>query len=147
VAGFIGYGVVLDSGDFNPFGFTLGARGGYTFELPIYVGGTAAFMLGEKEGDSALRMFQIGAEVGYDFALGPVVLRPFLGLGLNIAFTKSDFFGRESQGNFYLAGGGTVLYNVNETLFVGGEIRGTSVFVEGNNFGAISFLATIGAHL
>jgi hypothetical protein len=151
VAGFLGYGVDLEEGGFNPFGFTLGARGGYTFEVPVYVGGTVAFMLGEKEGPNSWRMLQLGVEVGYDFAFGPVVVRPFLGFGLNGAFFKGvDFDGdtvRESTGDFYLAGGATALYFVNETFFVGGEIRGTSVFVGGpENLGAMSFLATAGAH-
>jgi hypothetical protein len=71
VAGLIGFGA-------NAYGFGLGVRGGYTLPNNVYIGGTALLNVGFGGWGAG---FTIGAEGGYQFAAGPVVVRPYGGLG------------------------------------------------------------------
>jgi hypothetical protein len=70
----------------DPAQFGIGLRGGYTFPVNVYVGGTFVYHLGKSQsipggGDFSANMYYIGVEGGYDIAAGPVVVRPYLGLG------------------------------------------------------------------
>ncbi len=64
----------------NPYGFGLGVRGGVRF-VGFYAGARALNYFGE----SSLSVTQLGIEAGYGFSLGPVTLRPGVGLGDFIA--------------------------------------------------------------
>ena len=51
-SGHLGYGLDVSDNAMNPYGFLLGARGGYTLEQDIYVGGLFDYFFGgSAEGD------------------------------------------------------------------------------------------------
>jgi hypothetical protein len=62
-------------------GLGLGARGGYTLPMNVYLGGTFVYHLGKSVGGASVNIFYLGVEGGYDITAGPFVIRPFLGLG------------------------------------------------------------------
>lgn len=118
-----------------------GARGGYTFDMGVYVGGTFVYHLGKSTeqcspafpgvpaacAESSFNIYYLGVEGGYDFQLDPVVVRPYLGLGpafLNGSVTAPGFGEVDvssTEFGFWL--GGTVLYNLNEQWFIGGDFK------------------------
>ena len=109
--------------DYMTFG--IGARGGYTLpNTPVYLGGTLAYHFGSDH----VHTFLFGVEGGYDFVVGPVVLRPYLGLGdAIVAFSGITVpglgtVGGESKNEFALWPGATVMYPINQ-FFVGGDAR------------------------
>ena len=69
----------------DPAGFGLGLRGGYTLPMNVYLGATLVYHLGKSDTiagtDVGANMYLLGVEGGYDIMAGPVVVRPFLGLG------------------------------------------------------------------
>ncbi len=84
----------------------VGARAGYTFPNRLYVGGAFVYHLGTSDEttgrggkvESSVHFFYTGAEVGYDVPVGPVVLRPYGGVGAIFA-TVSLTTGGQSQGD------------------------------------------------
>jgi hypothetical protein len=72
VAGLIGFGAGYE-------GFDLGVRGGYTLPNNIYLGGTILLNVGFGGWGAG---FTTGFEGGYQFAAGPVVVRPYGGIGV-----------------------------------------------------------------
>lgn len=125
-----GYGsagalIGVGTADYSVFG--LGLRGGYTFaNTPVYVGGTFLYHFGSNN----LSSMVLGVEGGYDFTVGPVIIRPYLGLGdviVHYDFSATvpglgTIGGSGSQGNFAFWPGGTVIYPINN-FFVGGDMR------------------------
>ena len=134
------------------FGF--GARLGYGFDR-LYLGGTFVYHLGEEREASALglsadvsvNIWYFGGEVGYDFPAGPVIVRPYGGLGMGTARgCVGDTCDTESRA--YIAPGVALLVPVSERLFVGGDAR----FVvplddDENNFDHFGLFATVGGYL
>jgi hypothetical protein len=116
---------------FNDIGFGIGARGGYTLDNHVYLGGTLLYHFGQND----VSAFLIGAEGGYDFTAGPVVIRPYLGLGVSVVSVNVPTYalpgggtaggGSASSSNVALWPGCTVLYPIpgNERWFVGGDAR------------------------
>jgi hypothetical protein len=93
-------------------------------------------------------LFYVGAEGGYDFYVEPVIIRPYLGLGVASAsasipggtvdgFTVPSTSASSSK--FAAWPGATVLYPVNQ-FFVGGDAR----FLIVSDFNAFSLFATGG---
>jgi hypothetical protein len=91
-----GYGVIIDDAateGINPFGVGFGISGGYALGR-LYVGTRFLFFLGEKrtgpdDTERSADEFLVGFEVGFTVVrLGPLALRPELGLGL--AFSSSE---------------------------------------------------------
>jgi hypothetical protein len=150
VAALLGFGVN------NDVGFGLGARGGYTFDNHVYVGGT----LLDHFGDDGLNLLLLGGEAGYDFIAGPVVIRAYGGLGFAVASisvggteTVTTPTGTTTEGssvstsstNVVFWPGATVIYTFpqNPRFFVGGDARvylvsGFSTFAT-YGFGGIHF--------
>ena len=116
----------------NSLNFGLGARGGYT--LPdawgpghLYIGG-----LFSNHFVSGGNVFYLGPEAGYELAAGPVIVRPYLGLG----FADEHFNGvtvtvdnttitspGASDSEFAFWFGGTALYPVTSSIGVGADAR------------------------
>jgi hypothetical protein len=71
IGGLIGFGS-------SAYGFDLGVRAGYTLPNNVYLGGTFIFNTGFNGWGAG---FTTGFEGGYQFAAGPVVVRPYGGLG------------------------------------------------------------------
>jgi len=117
VAGVVG--VAFDSGD--PM-LGLGLRGGYTARLPIYIGGTFVYNI------SGWVFYYGGVEGGYDLQLEPVTIRPYVGLGLgHEAYSRyiNESVGHRDFSDTALTYwfGGTVLINLNEQWFIGGDFK------------------------
>jgi hypothetical protein len=111
LAAFIGF----ESGG---FGFSLGARAGYTFRAPhLYVGGEFDY----GAGSGGIHVFNIRPEVGYDIALPisvPILIRPYLGLGVGVV---SD--GPVSVAAFVFAPGVEAFYDITPNVFLGLDLR------------------------
>jgi hypothetical protein len=88
----LGYGVHVGGGGDNIYGLGLGAHGGYTLDMNLFVGGFFNYFLGESSSEAGVEysanMMQISGEIGYDVGLGAIVIRPSIGLGVSI-FTYS----------------------------------------------------------
>jgi hypothetical protein len=139
-AGKIGVGALLGYGFKDGVDFGLGVRGGYTLPMNVYLGGTFMYHFGKSEGPASVNVYYFGAEGGYDIQAGPVVVRPYLGLG--------PAFAHGSVGNlsntdtkFGVWPGATVLYPI-ENFYVGGDARVLIV----SDFTAFSLFATGGVH-
>jgi hypothetical protein len=134
----------------------VGARGGYTLPNNVYVGGTIVYHTGTSTNDTvqgvniqvSSHLFYLGPEGGYDVAVGPVLIRPFLGLGLAPASISTNCSPPQSalcttvsrtDTNFALWLGGDVLYPLG-MFYVGGDLR--ALFVQSHN--SIGVFATGG---
>jgi hypothetical protein len=121
--------------------------------MKVYVGATFVYHVGETVDKDGFKLegsiFYIGPEGGYELALGPVIARPYLGVGY--ASVKAT----ASAGNAEIKGGGgkvavwpgaSVLYPI-DRYFVGVDAR--FVVVPGlekeANANAFSAFATAGA--
>lgn len=128
-------------------------RGGYTLPVNVYLGGTFVYHLGKSEdtpiGKVSSNLYYFGAEGGYDFPAGPVVIRPYLGLGM--ATAKAEVPGMDlgggistsamkmSESRFAAWPGATLLYPIGN-FFVGGDAR----FLIVSEMNAFSLFATAG---
>jgi hypothetical protein len=65
----------------SAYGFSTGVRGGYTLPAHVYLGGT--FLLNVGFGGWGVG-FTTGFEGGYEFAAGPIVVRPYGGIGVEL---------------------------------------------------------------
>lgn len=146
VGGLVGYGFK----DGTNFG--LGVRGGYTLPMNLYLGGTFVYHLGKSEstplGDVKANVYYLGFEGGYDIGAGPVVIRPYLGLGPAMAkasIPATNLGGltipeqSSTETRFGLWPGASVLYPVG-SAFLGADAR--YLIVE--DFNAFSLFATGG---
>lgn len=96
-AAFVGVGLLGQPGD-DLMGFGYGARGGYTWESSVYLGLVASMQHGTKDPEPGVTnnsMKYGGAEVGYQFEVGRVGVRPAL-LG-GVAYVDTS---RASNGAF-----------------------------------------------
>lgn len=150
-----GYTASTDKPDgaLEPMGVALGARAGLTIPTTsIYVGGLFLYHLGDSESvagaDISASSFMLGAEGGYEFGFGPLVLRPSLGLGLHSASidgvvdtgfgtAKAD----SSESSFYLSPG--LNFMVKLGLLLGAEVRYNAIFND-NISDSVSILGTVG---
>jgi len=152
-AGHGSVGALLGYGFKDGTNLGLGVRGGYTLPMNVYLGGTFVYHLGKSEstpfGDVKSNVFYYGFEGGYDIAAGPVVVRPYLGLGAATAKTSSPAFDlgagqsfpatSASETRFGLWPGASVLYPLG-SAFVGADAR--YLIVE--DYNAFSLFATGG---
>lgn len=126
----LGYGISFEDGP-NPWGLGFGLRGGYNIDA-IFLGARFVYYLGEDD----FNLWELGIEGGYDIAVGKVVIRPGLGLGIASVNVSVDLPAPledidESETNPYIALGSSVLYDINDTYFIGGDAR--LQFVIGDN--------------
>jgi hypothetical protein len=139
----LGYGAILSDSPLNPWGLGFGLRGGYNIDA-IYLGARFVYYLGEDP----VNLWELGIEGGYDFGVGPVVIRPQLGLGIvgltvEIPMIFGMGGGTETETELYIAPGGSVLYDINEQFFVGGELRLKFVMSD-PGIEALTILANLG---
>jgi hypothetical protein len=70
----------------EPFRLGVGARIGYTLPIRVYFGAYSAYHFGSTNstvnGDFRYHVWLAGGEGGYEIPVGPIVVRPYLGLGL-----------------------------------------------------------------
>lgn len=126
---------LLGYGFRDPAGIGLGVRAGYTLPVKVYVGGTFVYHFGSTYdttfGKASQSVLYFGVEGGYEMEAGPVLVRPYLGLGDMIgsssipptcAPTIGCIGGDTSFGSFVFWPGATVLYPLDD-FFVGGDAR------------------------
>jgi hypothetical protein len=139
----------------NDLGIGLGARAGYTFQTPFYLGATFLYHFGTDvdapAGTSSAhaRFMYPAVEGGYDFGIGPVLVRPYVGGGA--LFSTSTFqtgAGERSASEqaVLIYPGITAAYVVHKSpLYLGGDTR---VLIPLATHGASwSLLATAGLFL
>jgi hypothetical protein len=80
-AGHVQVGALAGYGFKDGVNFGLGARGGYTLPMNVYLGGTFQYHFGKSEGPVSVNVYYAGVEGGYDIAIDPIVVRPYVGLG------------------------------------------------------------------
>jgi hypothetical protein len=122
VGGVAGFGFV---GRGYGAAFAIGARGGYTLPMHLYVGGELGYDI------SSVGIFNIQAEIGYAIGLESVsklLIRPYVGLGFGDAFVSAVCDGGVCVGGgggavFLLSPGAVVAYDVTPHVFVGGDVR------------------------
>jgi hypothetical protein len=147
--------LLLGDGFKDGVGIGFGVRGGYTLPMNLYLGGTFVYHLGKTEstafGDVTARLYYFGVEGGYDIAAGPVIVRPYAGLGdatvtgtvPGIPAAPPFFPGSPSQtvssSKFAFWPGAAVLYPLG-SAFVGGDAR----FLVVSDSNAFSLFATGG---
>lgn len=79
-----GYGLPPKDGGEDHLRFGYGARAGFSFVIPIYVGAAATWHTGSKDPEPSVprNYFNYyGVEGGVDFTVGPVGLRPYAMVG------------------------------------------------------------------
>ncbi len=147
--------LLVGDGFKDGYNLGLGVRGGYTLPMNVYLGGTFVYHLGKSEptqsGDAKLSLFYLGAEGGYEINAGPLIVRPFLGLGYaNVMATVPGYCVGSvcaaptslSDGRVGIWPGATALFPVGN-LFFGADLRYV-VLVNTEDSNAISFFVTGG---
>jgi hypothetical protein len=136
----------------DPYGLGAGLRGGYSFpELNIYAGVYFMYYLGSAvtgssqyvnnaEITTSASYMHFGGEIGYDWSVASVILRPSLQLGAGLVFT--DVPNTTSPiGDFMFAPGVTVIHPWDD-YFLGGDFRAN--IVTGNGSSSILLAVTGG---
>jgi hypothetical protein len=135
----------------DPYGFAAGIRGGYSLDMNLYVGLFYTYFLGSSQTGEQARVIggpvtttanymQFGAEVGYDWWVGPVIVRPSLELGVALAFT--DVTGASRREGSFLIGPGLTIVHPWDMFFLGGD--GRFEIATGDGVSAFQLAATGG---
>ena len=116
-------GAMIGDGFKDGVNFGLGVRGGYTLPQNIYVGGTFVYHFGTSAGDASVNVFYLGPEAGYDIQAGPVVVRPYLGLGPAFAHVSLPApFPSDTETKFGVWPGVAGLFPI-QNFYVGADMR------------------------
>jgi hypothetical protein len=134
-------------------GAGIGLRGGYTLPMKVYIGAAFVYHLGGSKDADQIKYtgstLYLGPEVGYDLELGPIIVRPYVGLGYGSVKAKAEAGGTtlldRSEGGFAAWPGVMARYPV-DAFFVGADARyalvtGTDKITNGNGAGVF---ATVG---
>ncbi len=153
-----GYGLQLDSvlsSGLSAYRFGFGTRAGLTAPCGAYLGGTFVTHLGTsvagtRDGASVLvstaRATYVGPEIGFDFALWNLLLRPYVGTGLLVVVSKTALGSSGFDDNralYYVAPGGLVAYRRGE-LLLGVDLRIPIVPAQSTNKWAPAAMLTAG---
>ncbi len=151
------------SGTFEPYGLGLGASAGVTLPvMPIYLGARIVWHAGDTQrlgaGSASVSLKEhyllYGLDLGYDLALGPLVLRPGLGIGKASLESSSSVSGGGSAVSFSTPNTGSSLYlapNIGliiklGLIYLGGELRYNEL-TEKAGRNSVSMLASVGLTL
>lgn len=130
-------------------GAGFGLRAGYTLPINVYLGAALVYHLGGTKEEQHIKYsgssIYVGPEVGYDFVIGPVVARPYLGFGYGSATAKAEVTGHSierSEGGLAIWPGAMLRYPI-DMFFVGADARyavitGTDKITNANGFGAFA---------
>lgn len=128
------YGAPTGDQELSPYGVGVGLRGGVTVPSSLYLGASLDYFFGESEElagiETSASLLQIMAHVGYDLGVGPLTLRPGLGLGLA---TLEGEIGpvSESESEFVVSPGVEASIGLG-LLSVGAEARYNKIFADGD---------------
>jgi hypothetical protein len=122
----------------DPYGLGFGIRGGYTFDFKLYTGVYYMYYIGSSESGSSARVnvpaqqhaanyMQFGAEGGYDWWVGPVIIRPSLQIGAALAITDNSASGATTSVTRLMFGPGFTVIAPIDSFFIGGEGRANLV--------------------
>lgn len=158
-----GYGFTPEKHDVQPYGVGLGAAAGLSLPaIPIYLGARVLWFVGDT-GHATLPMgtstisantsvelsqsyLTYGVDLGYDVELGPLVLRPGLGIGSGTLYSNragaNGFHMKANDSTLYLSPAVTVLAKL-ALLYVGAEARYLGM-TEKAHYSAIALLAHLG---
>jgi hypothetical protein len=115
--------------------FGVGIRAGKTLANRVYLGATFVYHFGDSQtvttaagnASSSFSVFYVGPEGGYDFVVGPTIIRPYVGLGLASLNTSVSGPGASASAGdtkFVIWPGGTVIYDIKDSAwFIGGDVR------------------------
>lgn len=140
----------LDEGDPDPMGVALGLRGGLTIPTTdIYVGALFLYHVGASVdvpgGEISNSSYMLGAEAGYELGLGPLVLRPSLGIGTLQSSVSVDGTDAsievDGEGALYVSPGAALMLKLG--LLVGAEVR-YNLVANDNVPDSLSILGTVG---
>jgi outer membrane protein with beta-barrel domain len=122
------YGSAVGDQDPSPYGVGLGLRAGVTLPMSLYLGGSFDYFFGESvtldDVESSASLLQLMANVGYDLGLGPLTLRPSLGLG----FAERNADGNGEDGSDFVASPGVEALVGLGLLSVSAEARYNKIF-------------------
>jgi len=150
IAAVVGWGFLtdrkVDRFGADPYRLELGVRGGYSFDSQLYLGAFYSYYIGQtREGKSAQTglmttssayYMQFGAEVGYDWWVGPVVMRPSMQVGAALGFTTK--LNSPSPIGSAMFGPGLTIFKPMDTFFLGGDLRGVIVPGDGSSAFTVS---------
>jgi hypothetical protein len=127
--------LLLGEGFKDGYNFGLGARGGFTLPMSVYVGGTFVYHLGKTEpapnGDYKANVFYFGPEGGYELSAGPLTVRPYVGLGYASLMASAPGYctgsvcgpaTSKTEGVAAIWPGATAIFPLGN-LFIGGDVR------------------------
>ncbi len=142
------YGAALGDPRPSAYGPGLGLRAGLTLPMALYVGGSFDYFFGDSADvlgtEASASLLQLMAHAGYDLGLGPLTLRPSLGLGL--AQTSVDVgIADTTEGDFVLSPGAELIVGLG-FWSVSAEARYNKIFVDGDG-DALVFGAGLGFSL
>jgi hypothetical protein len=142
----VGWGFETDrrSASFSadPYALGAGVRGGYSFDFNLYAGVYFMYYLGSSVTGSSqyvanptittnANYMQFGAEAGYDWWVGPVIVRPSLQLGMAMAF--HDVPNIISPINDFMFAPGVTVVHPWDDYFIGGDLRANVVTGDGTS--------------
>jgi hypothetical protein len=132
-------GALVGWGSNAAAGVGFGVRAGYTLPIHVYAGATVIYHLGESEQGATANFIYPGVEGGYELTFGPLLVRPYAGLGALILRASIP---PQSVTRFYFAiwPGAVVAFAITPHLFVGGDVR----YVLGG-YDMLGLFATVGA--
>lgn len=135
IGGWLGYGIQLDSEPTRPFGLTLGVRGGVVLPQHLYLGLAVGVFGGQSRSLTeqgvrytvSLWQSQVGVEGGYDLELGPLTLRPFVGVGVNrttVSYSATVVFDsyredHDASTDLYVSPGALLHLKLTERIYAG----------------------------
>ncbi len=130
------YGSATGDGELNAYGPGIGVRAGVSLPLSLYLGGSYDYFFGESSEvlgvDTSVSISQFMGHIGSNFGLGPISVRPTLGIGLSQATSEVEGGGvsaSDSEGAFVLSPGAEVLFSLG-LISVSAEARYNAVLDE-----------------
>ena len=143
-------GALFGYGFKDGVGLGFGARAGYTLSANVHLGATFQYHLGSSVsspfGDISTSLYYFGLEGGYDIAVSPILIRPYLGFGRAVATVdtpENPVLGitanTASHGKFGFWPGVMAIYPMGR-FFAGLDTR----FLIVENFNAFSLSAAAG---
>lgn len=142
------YGSAFGDPVVNPYGPGIGVRAGITLPTSLYLGASLDYFFGASDEvagiDVSASLLQVMGNVGYDLGLGPLTLRPSLGLGLAQSDVEGGAF-ESSESDFLLSPGAEAFVGLG-LLSVSGEVRYNKIFVDGD-FDGVYFGVGLGFSL
>ena len=126
----------VEGTELNPYGIGIGVRGGVTLPSALYLGASFDYFFGESDDavDIDFNLYQVMGNVGYDIGLGPLTLRPSLGLGVANTSVEADVIGvslSETESDFVLSPGAEGIIGLG-LLSVSAELRYNKIFADGD---------------